>query len=414
MTGLIFQSTLPQGKWHGRWTQGHGERRFQSTLPQGKWLSMMVDEALDKIFQSTLPQGKWQGRFKETDIPETISIHTSTREVTALHHWFRLLFGISIHTSTREVTHWDCLYSPLRLRFQSTLPQGKWPACTKLRFRGIWFQSTLPQGKWPAFSQFERESTSISIHTSTREVTSRWDRPGTNGNISIHTSTREVTALWHLEKNYRKFQSTLPQGKWLAAVWILNGSVNFNPHFHKGSDHPGYNTSLPGRDFNPHFHKGSDSRQPALWTTCPYFNPHFHKGSDYPYWNDISKTYVFQSTLPQGKWLRPRQNWRGFWLFQSTLPQGKWRLFHSRNRFITNFNPHFHKGSDKRFFGMARVNVISIHTSTREVTHLSYKECVKIYISIHTSTREVTSVVCAEKLPLLHFNPHFHKGSDAP
>ena len=124
--------------------------------------------------------------------------------------------------------------------------------------------------------------------------------------------------------------------------------------------------------------------------SVPYFNPHFHKGSD-----------------------AGRSSSTG------------------RRR---NFNPHFHKGSDKRFFGMARVNVISIHTSTREVTHLSYKECVKIYISIHTSTREVTfagaqvvdnslisihtstrEVTHQHGRPYIHcryFNPHFHKGSD--
>ena len=146
----VFQSTLPQGKWHGICVQPGSWRRFQSTLPQGKWhtynsldgsskdfnphfhkgsdtglFSMLLNCA---VFQSTLPQGKWRTAFFVGGKGETISIHTSTREVTDPPSEAWGTTGISIHTSTREVTGRNKAMPNVRPLFQSTLPQGKWPS----------------------------------------------------------------------------------------------------------------------------------------------------------------------------------------------------------------------------------------------------------------------------------------------
>ena len=77
-------------------------------------------------FQSTLPQGKWLHNAN-TDIKKAISIHTSAREVTDPIGYSPRSDRISIHTSAREVTGFGWFGFAERDRFQSTLPQGKWP-----------------------------------------------------------------------------------------------------------------------------------------------------------------------------------------------------------------------------------------------------------------------------------------------
>ncbi len=144
---LRFQSTLPQGKWPGSMNRENYIRLFQSTLPQGKWHSSFNHATRQKNFNPHFHKGsdKLPGCLS---CGCTISIHTSTREVTQDVCYIFNFTPISIHTSTREVTHIDDSLSRLF---------------------------------------------AISIHTSTREVTAldavlRWD-----WKISIHTSTREVT-----------------------------------------------------------------------------------------------------------------------------------------------------------------------------------------------------------------------------
>nr|WP_296966982.1 hypothetical protein [uncultured Mediterraneibacter sp.] len=122
--------------------------------------------------------------------------------------------------------------------------------------------------------------------------------------------------------------------------------INFNPHFHKGSDfaflislasivisiHTSTREVTGGLEgmigkldnFNPHFHKGSDQSGSTLLPDGAYFNPHFHKGSD-----------LLCDRI-------------------ATHP--------------TDFNPHFRKGSDSTLCRYFLLLVISIHTSTREVT----------------------------------------------
>ena len=155
------------------------------------------------------------------------------------------IIAISIHTSAREVTPFP-LPDDRACRFQSTLPQGKWPALdpyldsiaeisihTSARevtgFPLIALHSTLYFN--PHFRKGSDRKRSpifllyiISIHTSAREVTeeaaSLWDRTG----ISIHTSAREVTLHTFRKVHFGVFQSTLPQGKWLLHLhcrWLL-------------------------------------------------------------------------------------------------------------------------------------------------------------------------------------------------
>ena len=122
---MLFQSTLPQGKWPTTIKPDHPPRRFQSTLPQGKWRGQDGYAGSFGKFQSTLPQGKWRNINLCKCSRWGISIHTSAREVTRsletrtgrtnFNPHFRkgsdlyfeyviVIMQISIHTSAREVT----------------------------------------------------------------------------------------------------------------------------------------------------------------------------------------------------------------------------------------------------------------------------------------------------------------------
>ena len=145
-------------------------------------------------------------------------------------------------------------------------------------------------------------------------------------------------------------------------------------------------------DFNPHFRKGSDSAGFSGHTIVNDFNPHFRKGSD-DYKGDTEMnniisihtsarevTFPFSRRIPAG------------WVFQSTLPQGKWLMCYSGYRVRA---------------------YISIHTSAREVTRQGWKTKAYQRISIHTSAREVTSMRVNILGTKYNFNPHFRKGSDS-
>ena len=145
----MFQSTLPQGKWHfsllntfsaigfnPHFRKGSDVITcgicqelpgFQSTLPQGKWPGRLTALSWKSMFQSTLPQGKWLFAYRKYIYVLFVSIHTSAREVT-----IREIYRLSTTTL---------------------------------------FQSTLPQGKWRRGSYYYAYSANVSIHTSAREVT---------------------------------------------------------------------------------------------------------------------------------------------------------------------------------------------------------------------------------------------------
>ena len=165
------------------------------------------------LFQSTLPQGKWLSYWTKRWRSMQISIHTSAREVTApvpFLHWKKL---ISIHTSAREVT-WRKPKGQVMMQFQSTLPQGKWRWSFPSVVRRLEFQSTLPQGKWRNADGRLSSLLPISIHTSAREVTVNVV-PAGDGFIFQSTLPQ---GKWRGQDGYAgsfgKFQSTLPQGKW--------------------------------------------------------------------------------------------------------------------------------------------------------------------------------------------------------
>ena len=212
------------------------------------------------------------------------------------------------------------------MRFQSTLPQGKWRYLKKKKVDVKEFQSTLPQEKWPYINAKLLHIHAISIHTSAREVTTCSFHRHINYGISIHTSAREVTWLHNAFTTFTQFQSTLPQEKWLDGQQYIADRVvisihtsarevtdkeclkryranNFNPHFRKGSDVPVVALSSGYLNFNPHFRKGSDASDVDRLLGTNDFNPHFRKGSDKGSAAGSWTWYRFQSTLPQGKWL---------------------------------------------------------------------------------------------------------------
>ena len=180
--------------------------------------------------------------------------------------WFMSKFFISIHTSAREVTHGVYAVDEL-LAFQSTLPQGKWPVsfCRSSPVAPISIHTSAREVTYPVrnipaspdnfnphfrkgsdlwivtwrngrcyFNPHFRKGSdkdgtaniavaAISIHTSAREVTAGYWVNSCYDQISIHTSAREVTYRNGVSDQYRKFQSTLPQGKWQLATISANG-----------------------------------------------------------------------------------------------------------------------------------------------------------------------------------------------
>ena len=97
------------------------------------------------LFQSTLPQGKWHhaGNYHVSEYP--ISIHTSAREVTKISYSYVTIFMISIHTSAREVTAifhkniclflWN-IYKYIWIYFRILL---KYSVYTKSTFKFVYF-----------------------------------------------------------------------------------------------------------------------------------------------------------------------------------------------------------------------------------------------------------------------------------
>ena len=165
-----------------------------------------------------------------------------------------------------------------------------------------------------------------------------------------------------------KFQSTLPQGKWLPV--------------------------------------------PALTGVTEIFQSTLPQGKWQLFKFKVIQDILFQSTLPQGKWRTYGSYNSSHGKFQSTLPQGKWPRQSCHLQSFTHFNPHFRKGSDDRRAGDDRSKAISIHTSAREVTWIESHRLKVWQISIHTSAREVTVCRAGMWATLRHFNPHFRKGSD--
>ena len=166
--------------------------------------------------------------------------------------------------------------------------------------------------------------------------------------ISIHTSAREVTRRSFGSSFFvRRFQSTLPQGKWRCDRILWQSRICISIHTSAREV-----TRLAVRDI-------------ATMTISIHTSAREVTALRKMYG---SNCVWFQSTLPQGKWQYGKsKNRRALW-FQSTLPQGKWLNVSSTEELTVYFNPHFHKGSDCILVVCVKYIRISIHTSTREVT----------------------------------------------
>ena len=232
----------------------------------------------------------------------------------------------------------------------------------------------------------------------------------------------------------RKFQSTLPQGKWQDFHWLLSTLLYISIHTSAREvteeaaslwDRTGISIHTSAREvtpfplpddracrfqstlpqgkwrcirlerfilgyFNPHFRKGSDWYHTDITGYRRYFNPHFRKGSD------SFNVLCSRSVLNFNPHFRKGSDGAVF----ITCP------------ILAYFNPHFRKGSDRWQAVAYRWFEISIHTSAREVTKSwsVYKECQwnfnphfrKGSDGVHDRTSEAR----------MDFNPHFRKGSD--
>ena len=146
----------------------------------------------------------------------------------------------------------------LSLKFQSTLPQGKWRCDDYIFWDFGYFNPHFRKGS---------DKPRLYVLLITR--------------ISIHTSAREVTQL---------------------DIFLSQFGYNFNPHFRKGSDDI-MHIFFPFLLISIH----TSAREVTLLRfihlyKCYYFNPHFRKGSDAWLAGEDGIYAQFQSTLPQGKW----------------------------------------------------------------------------------------------------------------
>ena len=103
--------------------------------------------------------------------------------------------------------------------------------------------------------------------------------------------------------------------------------------------------------------------------TAQYFNPHFREGSDGQEYTVKGILMLFQSTLPQGKWLVSSWWFGSLFRFQSTLPQGKWPKAGDIPSYAYQFQSTLPQGKWHRTGNQGDAGTeISIHTSAREVT----------------------------------------------
>ena len=213
--------------------------------------------------------------------------------------------------------------------------------------------------------------------------------------ISIHTSAMEVK-VWSdsLAEPYMHFNPHFRKGSDSAGCPRYCHYDDFNPHFRKGSDSTERAKTDEPYDFNPHFRKGSDciiSRIEQKWN---YFNPHFRKGSDEGKWIIPSSVHISIHTSAR-EVTKCKQYRRINSLFQSTLPQGKWLFREELKGHQNNFNPHFRKGSDI-LDDSYPVIVGYFNPHFRKGSDPSVPVPLAHHsISIHTSAREVTSCIIA-------------------
>ena len=125
------------------------------------------------------------------------------------------------------------------------------------------------------------------------------------------------------------FQSTLPQGEWqfTSGKHIYTKVISIHTPT-RGVTASDITWSIWQRNFNPHSHKGSDGTEISV---------------------DFSPTW-FQSTLPQGEWLRTSATVLVDCYFNPHSHKGSDFNRDSMLIVCRYFNPHSHKGSDWNVF----------------------------------------------------------------
>ena len=251
------------------------------------------------------------------------------------------------------------------------------------------FQSTLPQGKWLRLRSVLRSNIGFNPHfrkgSDSPRVSSHRDRL-----VSIHTSAREVTQNDHAKAQYNEFQSTLPQGKWQKSLLDYFGVPVFQSTLPQGKWQRWWSCSVLSWCFNPHFRKGSDEAvaPEPVWapvsihtsarevTQTMFRYQTYHRVSIHTSAREVT-TIVIKHLLLQ--------------VFQSTLPQGKWLLIDAKREADACFNPHFRKGSDL-FCSICFFNLRLFQSTLPQGKWLYEHFCNlhSVLVSIHTSAREVT------------------------
>ena len=179
--------------------------------------------------------------------------------------------------------------------------------------------------------------------------------------------------------------------------------------------------------------QGEWLRRVATGVCFNYFNPHSRKGSDWTYEQLLNWSGISIHTPARGVTCLMLNRLKHL-LFQSTLPQGEWLIDLCRYKSLIYFNPHSRKGSDIIKKAVCDILEISIHTPARGVTKIVGRPFLGISISIHTPARGVTlqpsflfyCLSFQSTLPQgewqpqrlipgkdIDFNPHSRKGSDA-
>ena len=164
---------------------------------------------------------------------------------------------ISIHAPARGATVGRYLLRPLKIGFQSTLPQGERRRPSRASSSMDSFQSTLPQGERPSPRPRAR-SNSPDFNPRSRKGSDTKDKDmDTVLPISIHAPARGATPVIVPIQHAAQFQSTLPQGE--RRAFRLESRLR-----------PQFQSTLP-------------QGERRVWQ--------FH----------FSGTHRFQSTLPQGE-----------------------------------------------------------------------------------------------------------------
>ena len=295
--------------------------------------------------------------------------------------------SVSIHTPAKGVTSSSAVWFKAA-KFQSTLPQREWRHSIIHDQKGECFNPHSHKGSdrmcFPPMSVTQyfnphshkgsdkilyrfRQFSKISIHTPTRGVTGAVWEVHSLCHISIHTPTRGVTESFKFVAVWTTISIHTPT----RGVTVKEGVAIYNQLFQ---------STLP---------QGEWPRQ-YVQSCSPI---------------------TFQSTLPQGEWLSHCVFFSGSQLFQSTLPQGEWHSGLPPSRYLLNFNPHSHKGSDDISACKTYLQYISIHTPTRGVTIAQVAYTAASWFQ-STLPQGEWQFWRKESCSIADFNPHSHKGSD--